>query len=91
MLLGCYVIVVCRRIVLNYSSAGCVLLGCYVIVVCRRIVLNMCFLAEVGKAKATAWLRGRYYAVPKTNGQAIIKLYMNMLNNILHEFSPPAG
>ena len=54
-------------------------------------MLEACRLAEVDKAKATTWLCGRYYAVPKTNGQAIIKLYMNMLNNIPHEFSPPAG
>ena len=34
---------------------------------------------------------GRYYAIPKVNGQQTIKLYMNMLNSLLNEFSPPVG
>jgi hypothetical protein len=35
---------------------------------------------------------GRYYAVPKGKGQdETIKLHMGMLNDLLHEFSPPQG
>ncbi len=33
-----------------------------------------------------------YYAVPKGSARDdTIKLYMNMLNNLVHEFSPPKG
>jgi hypothetical protein len=36
-------------------------------------------------------IRDSYYAIPKTGGSVIINLYMNLLNDLLNEFSPPKG